>query len=302
MYFSMSKNKPRIAFCFSWQARTLDQIYQFFQKNLFDAAKEQWFEYDVFCAVEDDENIDKVNLLNPTKIEKIKSSQVENIIRQSHWDFIDNCLLENYWYTWFDWHMSMLHQLYKIQEAIKLKQEHEKKNSLKYDIVFKLRFDCAFLRKLNFENIYNDIKKSDKIVICNRNKMIPSYKFLIKIEDFYLIMDDKTSDILWDFFQNRENCFKWHEIKNKKLNKIFCNSHYNVNSTLFRFLLIHIYSLFFWYSGAENQFLNYFKVNKITVKKIYISIWWFKDKRKYKLSDFKTHSKVYLCKKSIYEI
>jgi hypothetical protein len=34
-------NKPRIAFCFSGQARTLDQTYLFFQKNLFEAAKEQ---------------------------------------------------------------------------------------------------------------------------------------------------------------------------------------------------------------------------------------------------------------------
>ena len=74
--------RPRIAFCFSWQARTLDQTYLFFQKNLFDAAKEQWFDYDVFCAVEDDEDADKVKLLNPTKIEKIKSGDVEKIIKK----------------------------------------------------------------------------------------------------------------------------------------------------------------------------------------------------------------------------
>ena len=87
----MISNKPRIAFCFSWQARTLDQTYLFFQKNLFDAAKEQWFDYDVFCAVEDDEDVDKVNLLNPTKVEKIKSNDIERIILNKYKNFISLC-------------------------------------------------------------------------------------------------------------------------------------------------------------------------------------------------------------------
>ena len=93
-------NKPRIAFCFSWQARTLDQTYLFFQRNLFDAAKEQWFDYDIFCAVEDDEDVKKVDLLNPTKVEKIKSSKVRKIIDEKRGHFIEVEYPEKYGYVW----------------------------------------------------------------------------------------------------------------------------------------------------------------------------------------------------------
>lgn len=299
----MTNKKPRIAFCFSGQVRTLNQTYLFFQKNLFEAAKEQWFDYDVFCAVEDDENVDKVKLLNPTKVEKIKSSEVEKIIKRVHWDFIENEFLDTYWYTWFDWHMNMLQQLYKIQASMNLKKEYRKENNIKYDIVFKLRFDCPFMRKLNFKNIYNDINNSDKIVICNKNKMIPSFAFLIKIEDFYFIMNDEASDVLWKIFDWYKKCFEWHEITNKKINKIFCNIHYSIHSNFLGFILTHMYiSLSHWYLGAEMQFLNYFFKNKVKVEKTYISIWWIKNPNKYKKFDIRTHSKAYLHKKSIYEL
>ena len=302
--------KPRIAFCFSWQARTLDQTYQLFQKNLFDAAKEQWFDYDMFCAVEDDEDVDKVSLLHPTKVGKIKSSDVEKIINKTYWDFIDNILLNNYWYTWLNWSTNVLQQLYKIQESIHLKQKFEKDNNIKYDIAFKLRFDCAFLRILNFKKIYTTIINGNKIVICNKQKMIPSEKFLIKIEDFYFIMDNETNNILWNIYNQRKKCFEWHEIKNKKLNRFLCNLYYdriynmpyNIFSIFIWLIFLHIYSLLFWYFWAEMQFLNYFNNNWVSVKKTYISIWWFKNQKKYKLFDFRTHSKTYLYKKSIYEL
>ena len=203
--------KPRIAFCFSWQARTLDQTYTFFQKNLFDAAKEQWFEYNVFCAVEDDEDVDKVNLLNPTKVEKIKSSEVEKLIEKKHGEFIRH-ELSNYWYVWKDWCVKFLQQMYKINF------EHEK--NLTYDIVFKLRFDCPFPRKLNFHEIYNDIH-GKHIVLCNKQRMIPSLVFTTKIEDMYFILDDESSNILWNIFDDWKLCFKWHEIKNKKVSDMF---------------------------------------------------------------------------------
>lgn len=58
--------------------------------------------FDVFCAVEDDDDLNKVKLLNPTKIEKIKSSEVERIINEKHWNFIKNWL-KNYWYVWEKW-------------------------------------------------------------------------------------------------------------------------------------------------------------------------------------------------------
>jgi hypothetical protein len=84
--------KPRIAFCFSGQARTFDITYPYFKKNLFDAATEQGFEYDIFCAVEDDQDAQKIFIMNPQSYILIKSEEVERIISESHGSFINNQL------------------------------------------------------------------------------------------------------------------------------------------------------------------------------------------------------------------
>lgn len=297
--------KPRIAFCFSWQARTLDQTYSFFQRNLFDAAKDQWFDYDVFCAIEDDEYVNKVNLLNPTKIEKIKSSEVEKIIEKKYGRFIRSDL-NNYWYVWKDWCVKFLQQMYKVSQSMKLKINFEAENNVAYDIVFKLRFDCPFPRKLNFNEIYNDILKKP-VVLCNKQRMIPSLVLTTKIEDMYFILDNDSSNVLWNIFDNWNLCFKWHEIKNLKIANLF----ERVDKFLSKryrcvplsLICLHLYALFYTPFHAERQFLSYFQYNNITVnKKTYITIWIIRDDKKYKKSDFRTHSKRWMFKKWKYEI
>lgn len=298
-------NKPKIAFCFSWQARTLDQTYLFFQKNLFDAAKEQGFDYDVFCAVEDDDDLNKVNLLNPTKIEKIKSSEVEKIIEKKYGEFIKEDL-NNYWYVWKKWCKNFLQQMYKISQSIKLKINYEKENNIAYDIVFKLRFDCPFPRKLNFHEIYKDVY-GKHVVLCNKQRMIPSLIFTTKIEDMYFILSDESSNILWNIFDNWSLCFKWHEIKNLKIanifgkiDRFFSKKYRCVPLSL---ICLHLYALFYIPFHAERQFLSYFRYNNIMVnKKTYITIWIIRDDKKYKKWDFRTHSKKRMFKKWKYEI
>lgn len=301
----MNNKKPRIAFCFSWQARTLDQTYQLFQKNLFDAAKEQWFEYDIFCAVENDVDLDKVNLLNPTKIEKIRSSEVEKVIEKKYGEFIKNDL-KNYWYVWKDWCAKFLQQMYKISQSMKLKINFEVENNVVYDIVFKLRFDCPFPRKLNFKEIYNDIH-GKRVVLCNRQRMIPTLILTTKIEDMYFILDNESSNILWNIFEDWDLCFKWHEIKNLK----FANAFEKIDKFLSKryrcvplsLICLHLYALFYTPFHIERQFLSYFQYNNLTVnKKVYITIWIIRDDKKYKKSDFRTHSKRWMFKKWKYEI
>ena len=305
MNSNIDSKKPKIAFCFSWQARTLDQTYLFFQKNLFDAAKEQWFNYDVFCAVEDDVDLDKVNLLNPTKIEKIKSSEVEKIIGEKHGEFIKNDL-NNYWYVWKNQCVKFLQQMYKISQSIKLKINYEKENNIVYDIVFKLRFDCPFPRKLNFNEIYKDILKKP-VVLCNKQRMIPSLILTTKIEDMYFILDNESSNILWDIFDNWDLCFKWHEIKNLKIANVF-EMVDNFLSKRYRcvplsLICLYLYSIFWIPFHPERQFLSYFIYNKITVnKKAYITIWFMRDDKKNKKWDFRTHSKKRMFKKWKYEL
>lgn len=154
----MTKDKPKIAFCFSWQARTFDCTYKYFKKNLFDAAKEQWYDYDIFCAVEDDEDAEKVYVMNPRSVEKIKSNEVKKIIDEKYWNFIKKSFNKKYYFFRF-WKYSIinwLQQFYKIYRANELKNQY----STNYDIVVRLRFDVIFLNKIDFKRINDRVINS----------------------------------------------------------------------------------------------------------------------------------------------
>jgi len=154
-------NKKRIAFCFSWQARTLDFTYQYFETKVFKPAKEQWFEYDIFCAVEDDKDYWKVEkFLKPIKIKKIKSPEIAKDIEKKYWKFIRiNQGKKFFYYNSVRYPIvNWLQQWYKIYESNKLKLEYEKEQWFEYDIVVRLRFDTVFINKLNFNKILEDIK------------------------------------------------------------------------------------------------------------------------------------------------
>ena len=206
-------NKPRIAFCFSWQARTLDQTYIFFQKNLFDAAKEQWFDYDIFCAVEDDEDVDKVKLLNPTKVEKIKSSEVEKIISSKYKEFIEEKINKDYFWhqTSNDTVINALQQFYKIKKSIVLIWDTA------YDIVIRLRFDSLYLRKFNFLNI-KSVLQNNNTIICNkidylnRSSKIFFWSNSRYIEDFHFIGNSKSIAYLKNIFDDFKFAFEWFEM------------------------------------------------------------------------------------------
>lgn len=221
--------KPKIAFCFSWQARTLDQTYLFFQKNLFDAAKEQGFDYDVFCAVEDDEDLEKVKLLNPTKVKKIKSSNVEKIIEEKYWnidDYIENIC------AWSFPASRFLQQLYKFCESIKIADN-------KYDIMVRLRFDMFFFNKLNFKNILSKVEDWHTI-ICNVPYQRMSHIFWInfdeirEISDFYVIWNSSSIKKLKNWFNEFEGHIKF--LKPKNINFINKNI-FNISNKFIKLLL-----------------------------------------------------------------
>lgn len=200
----------KIAFCFSWQARTLDQTYLFFKKNLFDAAKEQWFDYDVFCAVEDDKDIWKVQLLSPTKIFRIKSGNSYKTIKQKYRGLLYKEYNRNYMKILYtsDERLLNLQQLYKINESIKLKNQYEKEKNIKYNIVFKLRFDLIFKRKLNYKKILNKIVKD--VIICNEYVTLRN-KFYA-VEDLYFIWNSDTIQQLSRFYDLYDDIINWVKI------------------------------------------------------------------------------------------
>lgn len=292
-------NKPRIAFCFSWQARTLDQTYLFFQKNLFDAAKEQWFDYDIFCAVEDDEDVDKVNLLNSTKVEKIKSSEIGKVIDIKYWDFIKTAFKTKYKraYYSYTWVVRYLQQIYKVSRSIKLCGNHN------YDIIIRLRFDTIFINKFDFKKIQSKIKDWNNIICNDQDCHSILWKICYstwEIQDFIFIWNRISMNFLWDMFENFEQCFLWHEVE-----PIF-KPIYRLSNFLVKILLyinnntrIHIPSLpkEFWAYMIfipEKAYYEYFLFKKTNVIKIDLSLFIIR-------KDIK-QSYIRLEKKTLYEI
>lgn len=264
--------KPRIAFCFSWQARTLDQTYIFFQKNLFDAAKEQGFDYDVFCAVEDDEDVDKVNLLKPTKVEKIKSDDVDKIIKKKWGANRKKILFWNYRYPPASpkSYSNLMQQLFKISQSIKL----SKKNDEHYDIIFRLRYDFIFFNKLNFNRIVWSIKNWS--ILCNKESVLIRHEFIKKrlliINDFFFIWNQESMSLFECIFDNIEISLKWDE-KNNIVEKCFSFLEWIViylNKILKHWIFpvvpfYYIETYFHKVFSAESCFYYYFKKQNINL-------------------------------------
>jgi hypothetical protein len=273
-------NKPRIAFCFSWQARTLDQTYLFFHKNLFDTAKEQWFEYDIFCAVEDDEDVDKVNLLNPTKIEKSTHSDVEKLIVDTWWADYDMKILESYPYYYWDllhndifYIRNQFQQFYKVSKSIEMMDNYW----TNYDLVVKLRFDCFFFKKINYSKI---LKKTNKwVVLCNNFVTCGDElsKYTV-INDFFFFWSQKSMKLLKDLFYNFKDWLLWDEVKwfSKYLYKFFISYKkfaYYINNKVIKRWVVPVYPIWLierqlykiW--STELVYYNYFLKKWIKVLK-----------------------------------
>ncbi len=268
-------NRPRIAFCFSWQARTLDQTYLFFQKNLFDAAKGQWFDYDIFCAVEDDEDVDKVNLLNPTKVEKIKSSDVEKIIEEKYWDFIKDDW-NKYYLMNCDFSI-FLQQIYKVSKSISMV------NNVDYKLVLRLRFDVFFFNKLNFFEIIKEI--NSWYIICNfprkTKKFWIDFSKLREIEDFYFIWTEKSLLCLTSIFENVKIFLESYKVKDRymfilKINKIIVNTLIKINKRIWYIVSVVLACIskkfFFYWFSPESYYYEYLLLNWWKIKKTNISL------------------------------
>lgn len=267
----------KIAFCFSWQARTLDQTYLFFQRNLFDAAKEQWFDYDVFCAVEDDEDADKVKLLNPTRVKKIKSSDVDKLIKEKYWKFLDENYLKKYMFatksgrTTHDYIYSILQQFYKISESIWIEKYYREEKKLRYEIVVRLRYDCVLLRKLNYKEILKTVRKW--ILICNESYFKNSLFDYRIINDFYFIWNSTNFDTIWKIFYDFEELLKWKELKHKKIIQFIdgCkNTITKINNMLWTWVIPVLPITFIWYLfykkiSAESLYYKFFIKEWISV-------------------------------------
>ncbi|MDD5699639.1 MAG: hypothetical protein PHH00_00390 [Candidatus Nanoarchaeia archaeon] len=152
-------NHPKVknaAICFSGLAKNFELCYPYIKKNLLN----QIGSYDVFCCTEDDENADKVNLLNPVISKKIKSSEVDKIIKP------ELKALKNQNYKKFIFPESsgfnlrnVYQQIYKIKEAFNLLEHYMKENNVSYRYFIRIRFDFLPINEINPKTL--GIKKGE---------------------------------------------------------------------------------------------------------------------------------------------
>jgi len=159
----MKKNKKptvrNVAICFSGMAKTLELCYPYIKKNLLDHIGS----YDIFCYTEDDENIEKIKLLKPIKTKKIKSSEVDKILKTE----IKTLKKQNYktciYPESFRFNLrNVYQQLYKINGSFNLLEKHMNENKVSYKYFIRMRFDFLPLDTFKLEDF--KIKKNEVII------------------------------------------------------------------------------------------------------------------------------------------
>lgn len=122
----------KIAVCFSGKTRNFEDTYPYFKKNLFDK-----FDTDVFVFSSPnkhgyDYNLNKIKeLYDPKKIILNDDNFYKNISKEHN--FKD----------------PLIQMWYNIFHADKLRRDYEIKNDLKYNYIFRMRFDFFFIKTLN---------------------------------------------------------------------------------------------------------------------------------------------------------
>ena len=158
------KNKTKkVAFCFSGQARTLDLCYPYIKKNLLDSVGKNGKDYDIFCCAEDDIDLKKIMLLKPIKTKKVKSSEVDKIIK----DELRSLNKQNYKTSIFPESFrfnlrNTYQQLYKINQSFELLKRYMKEKDINYKYFIRITFDFLPLDVFRLENF--KIKVNEVIV------------------------------------------------------------------------------------------------------------------------------------------
>ena len=232
--------RKKIAFCFSGQARTFDTCYPFIKKNLFESAKKQGFNYDIFACVEDDEDVWKVEkYLKCKKIIKVKSKDVEKIYLNSKFrDFTKKRIIEGGDIgTGF---LLFYQQLYKLKKVYFLIE-----NSNDYEKIVRIRFDMLPLEEFDFKN------KNNLVPICFNKRDIDDQ--VKNVNDHFSISNSKDSLYFFDLISNIEILLK--DKKLKKFSLFLCfikvydlifislirkinNRHFKLYSNILRHILI----------------------------------------------------------------
>ena len=286
----MQKNKPlkvkNVALCFSGMVKNLELCYPYIKKNLLD----QIGSYDIFCCAEDDSNLKKIKLLKPTKTKKIKSSEVNKIIK----DELRSLNKQNYKTSIFPESFrfnlrNVYQQLYKINQSFELLEKYMEEKNISYKYFIRIRFDFLPLDVLRLEDF--KIKKNEVVVPKIK---IPHPEDMFN-DMFYITKDFNTFKSCSSLYQNfKETVQKKLSIKTTFSQKLYFLFEKNYRSFFFflfkklnkkqRKLPRQILGLFLLFPnmfyrefktkyryGTEKVFFYYLKSKKIIIKEKKIS-------------------------------
>ena len=85
-------------------------------------------------------------------------------------------------------------QKYSRMKAIELKKKYEKENNFEYDFVFLSRFDIAFMKPFNYDEL------------DNANTYCPDSIRGEQIQDFYYLTNSKKMNVIGEFYNHMEEC------------------------------------------------------------------------------------------------
>lgn len=181
------------AICFSGLAKNFELCYPYIKKNLLD----QTGSYDIFCCVEDDENAGKISLLNPVKIEKVKSSDVDRLMK----DDLKSLKKENYKTILFPESSkfnlrNVFQQFFKVKKTLELVENHMKEKNTSYRHFIRIRFDF-----LPFDQI-----KVDDLKVRENEVVVPGFKGPRTanevVDMFYIAKDFRTFATCCSLYDN----------------------------------------------------------------------------------------------------
>jgi len=189
----------KIALCFSGGIRNLKENYSSIKKSLLDPLKPDVFIHGWYFKVDELKNthkmyrgketeIDEVfSLLHPKKIklevyDKFKEEELGKMfkVKEVQSKYQDNTRLS-------ELYPNTVGMFWSIYQANLLKQQYEKDNKFKYDIVIRVRPDFEFFTELNLQVL--------KLVEKNTLLMpLDNYAFITQQCDKFAISDSETMD------------------------------------------------------------------------------------------------------------
>ncbi len=179
---SKKSTTKNVALCFSGQVKKFELCYPYIKKNLLDNLGS----YDVFCCVEDDADITKMEVLKPVKIEKVKSSYVDKILKEKL-KLVNKDNYKKYIFpqsSKFNFR-NVYQQLFKIKGAFNLLEGYMKENEVKYNYFIRIRFDFLPLDNIDLKKL-----KLDKDEIIVPRIRLRDLEPRIQINDMFCVTKD----------------------------------------------------------------------------------------------------------------